>query len=111
AAWSPTGSRAWALPGLHERLRLAIALLVVLVEAAAALRSEPAGEEHPPEQRRRGHARIAELVEEHVRDVVVDVHAGVVDELERSHRIAEPELHRLIDVLLRRDADLQHANC
>src|SRR5207302_8644643 len=56
----------------------------------------------------RGHVRLLELVEEDVRDVVVDVHTRVVDELERPHRIAEPELHRVVDVLLGRHTELEH---
>src|SRR5439155_164062 len=86
--------------------RLALPLFVVLVEALAGLHAELAREVHALEQRGRRPPRIAELVEEHVRDVVVDVHAGVVDELERSHRMAQPELHRLVDVLDGRDAQI-----
>src|SRR5438046_10678529 len=92
-----------------DRLRFALPLLVVLVEALPGLRSELACEEHPPQQWRRRHVRLLELVEEDARDVVVDAHAGVVDELEGSHRVTETELNRVVAVLLGRDAELEHA--
>src|SRR5207247_2543137 len=98
---APTTRRPFARPRSHEGLGLALSLLVVVVEALAALGPEPAGEEHAAQQWRCRHARVFEFLEEDVRDVIVDVQAGVVDELEWTHRVAEPELHRLIDVLLR----------
>src|SRR3989442_11581890 len=116
--WSPHGipprRRPRPRPGgsrrARARLGLALPLVVVLVEALAALRAEAAREDHAAEERRRRHVRVAELVEEDLRDVEVDVEAGVVEQLERSHRVAEPELHRLVDVLLCGDALLERAN-
>src|SRR5437667_9770575 len=116
--WSPHGihpqRRPRAGPGASRRARarlgLALPLLVVLVEALAALRAEAAREDHAAEERRRRHVRLAELVEEDLRDVEVDVEAGVVEQLERSHRVAEPELHRLVDVFLRRHTLLERAD-
>src|SRR5438270_456335 len=81
------------------RLRLSLPLLVVLVEALARLHAEVTREIHPLQERRGRPFRFLEFLEEHVRDVIVDIHSGVVDELEWTHRMAQPELHGLVDVV------------
>src|SRR6266550_3484257 len=93
--------------GKAARRSFLLALLVVLVETAAGLHTEAAGEHHALEERGWRDARVLELVEEDVGHMQVDVEAGVVDELERAHRVPEPELHRRVDLLDRRHALLE----
>src|SRR5881396_3737606 len=90
--WPPT-SRPSTAPRSRVRLRLAFPVLVVFVEALARLHTQVPGEHHALQERRRCPRGVAELVEERVRDVQIDVEPGVVDELERPHRVAQAELH------------------
>ena len=63
-------------------------LLLIIVEPLTAFPAEVPGRDHPPQERRRRHGRIFELVVEDVRDVEIDVEPCVVEELERAHRMA-----------------------
>ena len=76
----------------------------------ADLRAKASGEHHALQEHGRGHTRILELIVEAVGDVQVDIEAGVVEELERSHPVGEAELHGGVDLLHRRDALLERAD-
>src|SRR2546426_6631040 len=105
-----SASRSCASKGNTSAARLSLSTLVVLIETPSRLHAEIPREDHPLEERRRSPRGIAELLEECVRHVQADVEPGVVDELERSHRVAQAELHRLVDVLGGRDALLERAD-
>src|SRR5213593_1266851 len=105
-----SASRSCASSGNTSAARLALSALVVLIETPSRLHAETTREDHPLEERWRSPRRVAELLEERVRHVQVDVESGVVDELERSHWMAQPQLDRLIDVLGGRDALLERAD-
>src|SRR6266542_5139974 len=78
-----------------------------VVEAAAGLASMPAGQDHAPQERRRGEARLLELFEHDLRDGVGRVEAHVVAEEQRAHGIAAAELHGVVDVVAAREALLE----
>src|SRR3981081_1123897 len=84
---SPPTSRPSRSPRSRGRLRLALPVLVVFVEALAGLHAQVTRQDHALEKRRWSPRRIPELVKERVRDVQVDVETGVVDELEGTHRV------------------------
>src|SRR3977135_81644 len=97
-------------PRSRGRLRLALPVLVLFVKALARLHAQVTRQDHALEEWGRSPGRIAELVEERVRDVQVYVKTGVVDELEGPHRVPRAELHGLVDVLRRSDALFERAD-
>src|ERR1051325_158425 len=70
-----------------------------VVEAAARLPAVPARDHHALQERRGREARLLELVEHDLADVVRGVEADVVGEEQRPHRIAAAELHGVVDVV------------
>src|SRR5579883_3154263 len=78
------------------------------VEALAGLLPELAGADHLAQQGG-GAELLAELAVQVVENGEAHVEADEVRELERPHRVAVPELHRLVDVGGAGDAALEHA--
>src|SRR5262245_60373577 len=72
---------------------LLLALRIVLVEPAADLLAEPAGGDVLPEQRARPVLVVAELAVQHLGDRQAGVEPDQVGQLERTHRVVEPEPH------------------
>src|SRR4029450_7776691 len=72
---------------------------VVLVEATAALASEPPRRHHAAEHGRRLVPFVPELGVQNVGDVDTRVDPHEVHERERSHRVPEPERDRGVDIL------------
>src|SRR5438067_11039965 len=70
----------------------------VVVEAAARLAPVESGLDHSLEERRRGEAALAELVEHDLGDVVGRVESDEVEERERPHRVAAPQFHTVVYV-------------
>src|SRR5215213_4352644 len=70
----------------------------VVVEASAGLAAVESGLDHALEERRRGEASLAELVEHDLGDVVGRVEPDEVEERERPHRVAAAELHAVVYV-------------
>jgi len=68
------------------------------------------GHDHAFEQRRRSVARLPKLLEHDVRHEHRRVESDEVEQRERAHRIAAAELHRLVDVLQRREPALVDAD-
>src|SRR5262249_39982413 len=71
----------------------------VRVEAPSHLAPEPACRHVLPEQRARPVLVVAELAVQHLGDGEAGVEADEGGELERPHRVVEPELHTLVNVL------------
>src|SRR5688500_11509824 len=70
----------------------------IVVKAFAALSSVHPGEHHALEEGRRRVALLAVLLEHDLRDVVGGVEPHEIEQRQRAHRIAAPELHGLVDV-------------
>src|SRR2546425_6670580 len=68
----------------------------VVVEALAALAAVQAGEDHAFEERGRRVAALAVLGEHDLGDLVGRVEPHEVEQRERAHWVAAPELHRLV---------------
>src|SRR5262245_17929404 len=75
----------------------------VVVETLAGLPAKVPRHHHALEEGWRGEARFPELVEHHLGDEQRRVQSDQVEERERPHRVAAPELHRLVDVFFGRD--------
>src|SRR6266850_628668 len=90
--------------GLRRRVRAPV------VEAAAGLAAVPPRQHHALEQRWRREARLLELVEHDLRDVVGGVEPDVVAEQQGAHRVAAAELHRVVDVVAAREPLLVDAH-
>src|SRR5437868_5977003 len=81
---------------------------LIVIEASAGLSAEIAGRDHLAQQRRRGKARVLELVEQDVGDVQRRVKADEVQQGERPHRVARAEHHPDVDVHFCGKALLEH---
>src|SRR5262245_922411 len=80
------------------------------VEALPRLLAELALRDHVAHQLGDFEARVVEFLPEVVGDRHAHVEADQIGELERAHRVAVAEFHRLVDVLGRRDPCLDHAD-
>src|ERR1043166_6499315 len=87
----------WSSRG-HAFSGLLLALRIVLVEPAADLLAEPAGSDVLPQQRTRPVLVIAELAVQHLGDRQAGIEPDQVRQLERPHRMIQPEPHAGIDV-------------
>src|SRR5687767_910782 len=76
----------------------------VLVEAPPRLPAQPAGVHHLDQQRTGAVLGIAEALLEDAHDVEAHVEADQVGQRQRSHRMAHPQLHHLVDRLGAADA-------
>src|SRR5687768_7443576 len=75
----------------------------VVVESLAALPPVHARQDHALEQRRGSITPLAILGEHDLRDLVCRVQPDEVEKRERTHWMAGPELHPLVDIVDRRD--------
>src|SRR4029453_4878684 len=82
----------------------------VVVEAAAGLAAEQAGLDHAVEQRGGDRGGGAELLVQRLADREQSVEPDRVGEGERAHRVRAALDHAAVDVLLRREARLVHAD-
>ena len=73
------------------------------VEPASGLLAEVARGDEVLEHPRRREVRLAEPLVEHPHDAEADVEADEVGELERAHRVVEPDARAGVDVLGRAD--------
>src|SRR5262249_9727591 len=99
-----TASASWPIHAMEPGPRL-----LPYVEALAGLLPQLPLGDFPPQELRRPERR-AELALEVLGDGQADVQPDEVAELERAHRVAVAELHRLVDVLRARDPLLHHAD-
>ena len=81
--------------------------MIIFVDAAADLPAEPAGADVLIEQRTRA-IFLAERPVQILQDAEARIQPHQVDQLERPHRVIEPELERPVDIACARDAFLQH---
>src|SRR5947199_600949 len=70
----------------------------IVVEALAALPASHPGQDHSFEERRWGVTLLAVLGEHDLGDLVGRIQPDEVEQSERPHWIAAPELHRLVDI-------------
>src|ERR1044071_7895931 len=99
--WSCLGHPVWSSAVVTRddiASRLLLALRVVLVEPAGALLAQPAGGDVLAQQRARPVLVVAELAVQHLGDRQAGVEADQVGQLERAHRMVEPEADAGVDV-------------
>src|ERR1051325_2868814 len=65
----------------------------IVIEAAASFAAEVVGGDHLAQQRRRGEARVLELVEQDVRNEQRRIQADEVQQRQWAHRIAGAQHH------------------
>ena len=82
--------------------------LGVDAEASPGLAAEVAGRHQVLEQRGRREARLAELEVQGALDRQRHVETDDVEQLERTHRLAAADLHRVVDVVGSRVVRLEH---
>src|SRR5262245_29895492 len=90
--------------------RLVLGFLGVVVKTSSRLPAVETCQHHSLQQRWRGEALLAKFVEHDFGDVIRRVEADEISQRKRSHRIATPELHCVIDVHDRSNTFLQRSN-
>src|SRR6266536_442007 len=83
-------------------------LLLVVVEPPAGLPAQEPRRHHPLQQGRGGVDRVLELVVQHAGDVQRGVQPDEVEQGQRAHRVGQPQVHGLVDVLFGGDAVVEH---